>query len=142
MYLHHMAEKVAARLRKHQLEAQTYFIGVRIKDGWITQKIQAHIATNDGQQIKRLVNTFLRDIWQGQGCSQVQITALDPKDQGYQLSLFEYHDTQREQINLVMDKINLRYGEFVLAPANLLHRSQMPNVIAPAWKPFGHRKTV
>ena len=78
MYLHHMAEKVAARLRKHQLEAQTYFIGVRIKDGWITQKIQAHIATNDGQQIKRLVNTFLRNIWQGQGCSQVQITALDP----------------------------------------------------------------
>jgi DNA polymerase-4 len=41
-----------------------------------------------------------------------------------------------------MDAINQRYGEFALTPARLLNRSSMPNVIAPAWKPFGHRKTV
>lgn len=142
MYLHHMAEKVAARLRKHQFEAQTYFIGVKTNQGWIAQKILNYMPTNDSQQIKKLVNTFLRNEWQKQGCSQVQITALDPKLEGHQLSLFENHDTQREQLNLAMDKINQRYGEFTLAPANLINRSEMPNVIAPAWKPFGHRKTV
>jgi DNA polymerase-4 len=41
-----------------------------------------------------------------------------------------------------IDAINFRYGEFALAPARLLFRSDMPNVIAPAWKPFGHRETI
>ena len=41
-----------------------------------------------------------------------------------------------------MDRINNRYGEFALTPARLLNRSTMPNVIAPAWKPFGHRQTI
>ena len=35
MYLIHMAEKVASRLRKHSLTAQKYFIGLRSKDGWV-----------------------------------------------------------------------------------------------------------
>jgi DNA polymerase-4 len=41
-----------------------------------------------------------------------------------------------------MDQVNQRYGEFILAPARLLNRSDMPNVIAPAWKPEGHRQTI
>jgi DNA polymerase-4 len=41
-----------------------------------------------------------------------------------------------------MDEVNRRYGEFALAPARLLGRSSMPNVIAPAWKPHGHRQTI
>ncbi|MGK0298717.1 MAG: hypothetical protein ACI9XC_002340, partial [Gammaproteobacteria bacterium] len=45
-------------------------------------------------------------------------------------------------LNRVMDNINKRYGEFTLARANLLNRSDMPNVIAPAWKPYGHRQTI
>jgi DNA polymerase-4 len=142
MYLHHMAEKVAARLRKHEFEAQVYFIGLKTNEGWIALKTQTHMPTSDSQQIKKLANAFLRNEWQRQGCSQVQITALNPKRAGYQMSLFKSQDTRRDQINLAMDKINQRYGEFTLAPANLINRSSMPNVIAPAWKPFGHRKTV
>jgi DNA polymerase-4 len=41
-----------------------------------------------------------------------------------------------------MDDINRDFGEFTLAPARLLKRSDMPNVIAPAWKPDGHRETI
>ena len=41
-----------------------------------------------------------------------------------------------------MDLINERFGEFKVAPAMLLNRSDMPNVIAPAWKPYGHRQTI
>ncbi|MFK8028517.1 MAG: DNA polymerase IV [Gammaproteobacteria bacterium] len=142
MNFHHMAEKVAARLRKHGFEAHNYFIGVLTDQEWIAKKMQTAMPTSDSQQIKKLVNIFLRNTWCKQGCFQVQITALDPKDQGHQLSLFGERDIKREQINLAMDNINQRYGEFTLAPANLLNRSEMPNVIAPAWKPFGHRKTV
>ena len=47
-----------------------------------------------------------------------------------------------DQSDAVMDAVNRRYGELVLAPARLINRSSMPNVIAPAWKPFGHRQTI
>ena len=45
-------------------------------------------------------------------------------------------------LNRALDLINERFGEFTIAPAKLLHRSDMPNVIAPAWKPYGHRQTI
>jgi len=49
---------------------------------------------------------------------------------------------KQQRVNAVMDAVNARYGEFALAPAQLLNRSSMPNVIAPAWKPYGHRQFI
>jgi DNA polymerase-4 len=141
MYLHHMAEKVATRLRKHDFEAQMFFIGFKTEQGWLAKKMKTMHPTCDSKEIKACANEVLA-YWSGQGCFQVQITALNPKDRGNQLLLFEKPDPKREQMNIAMDKINERYGEFTLAPAILLNRSNMPNVIAPAWKPNGHRKTV
>lgn len=142
MYLHHMAEKVAARLRKHNFEAQHFFVGFLTEQGWLAKKMKTEAPTDDSQPIKALANDLLRNYWKGQGCFQAQITAVDPKEHGNQLALFTKKDEKREQINQAMDRINERYGEFTIAPAILLNRSDMPNVIAPAWKPDGHRKTV
>jgi len=80
--------------------------------------------------------------WHGEGVHQVQLTALDPREEKGQIDLFEDEDIKHYQLNKTLDKINERYGEFTLAPANLLNRSDMPNVIAPAWKPYGHRQTI
>jgi DNA polymerase-4 len=132
IYLHHMAEKVATRLRKYGLEAQRFFIGFLTEQGWLAKKVKTVGPTNDSKEIKQLANNLLNEYWSGQGCFQVQITALDPKDLGNQLSLFSKKDIKRENINQTMDQINERYGEFSLAPAILLNRSDMPNVIAPA----------
>lgn len=77
----------------------------------------------------------------GQGVFQVQVTALDPTPTNLQQELFTECD-RSNPTDTVMDSINQRYGEFTLAPANLLGRSKMPNVISPAWKPFGHRETI
>jgi DNA polymerase-4 len=51
-------------------------------------------------------------------------------------------DPKRETLYSTLDEINDRYGEFTIAPAQMLHRSKMPNVISPAWKPYGHRQTI
>jgi DNA polymerase-4 len=72
----------------------------------------------------------------------VQVRALDPRDTATAVDLFDQPPEQRRRLNQAADKINNRYGEFTLAPARLMHRSSMPNVIAPAWKPFGHRETI
>ena len=141
-YLLHMSEKLCFRLRKHHLQAQHFFIGLRnYEQGWIGDKTKLVQATNDGKLLFRLCVFVLNQNWQRQGISQVQVTALDPKPEALQQDLFLTEEVNHE-LNQAMDNINIRYGEFTLAPARLIHRSQMPNVIAPAWKPEGHRETL
>ena len=141
-WLMHMSEKVGARLRRHRLQARTFFIGLRTAGGWAGGKLRTALPTDDGGEIMALCRTVLDDIWAGQGVHQVQVTALDPADTGSQLQLFDAMDAVQCEVNAVMDAVNRRYGEFALAPARLLNRSSMPNVIAPAWKPHGHRQTI
>ena len=141
-YLMHMSEKVGARLRRHRLEALTFHIGLRTADGWMGDRLRCALPTSDGREIMGLCRTVINEIWNGQGIHQVQVTALDPVDNGKQLELFDAMDDAQQEVNVVMDSVNRRYGEFCIAPARLLNRSSMPNVIAPAWKPSGHRQTI
>ena len=141
-YLLHMSEKLAARLRRHALTAQQFAIGLRARDGWLGAKARSDLPTNDGRIIMALCRTVLDTHWQGQGVHQVQVTALDPLPAHTQLELFGDNSGHQDAANAAMDAVNDRYGEFALAPARLLNRSSMPNVIAPAWKPFGHRQTI
>ncbi len=141
-YLLHMSEKVGTRLRRHGLQAATFFIGLRTAGGWVGGKLRCALPADDGREIMALCRRVMDEIWTGQGVHQVQVTALDPVPGGNQLELFDVLDEEQREVNAVMDEINRRYGEFALAPARLLGRSSMPNVIAPAWKPYGHRQTI
>lgn len=144
IYFLHMSEKVAARLRRHDMQAQRFFIGLRSRDAWIGGKLQLTEPSNDGKAIHGLCRFVMETLWQDEPVSQVQVTALDPQAAQRQLGLFP-HAANAElstALNDVMDKINQRYGEFTLAPARLLQRSTMPNVIAPAWKPNGPRQSI
>jgi len=143
MYLIHMAEKVAHRLRQHALAAQNYFIGLRTLDGWAgSNKLKTRCRTNDSRPVVELCRLVLRQHWQGEGIFQVQITALDPLPERGQIDMFSADDAKLYRLNQARDLINRRFGEFAVLPANLLLRSDMPNVIAPAWKPYGHRQTI
>ncbi len=141
-YLRHMSEKVAARLRRHHLEAQTYFIGLRAGDGWIGDRLRTTQPTHHAPPLFALCRFVMENLWRGEPVCQVQITALDPRPWRQQLDLFAEQDEGNSQIDEVMDRINRCYGELTVAPARLLQRSTMPNVIAPAWKPEGHRQTI
>ena len=143
MYLIHMAEKLGFRLRQHALAAQKYFIGLRTKDGWVgSNKLRTTFPTNDSRPIIELCHRVVHEFWRGEGVFQVQVTALDPRPAKGQTELFGNEEDRFHRLNKVMDDINNRYGEFTLTRAALLHRSEMPNVIAPAWKPYGHRQTI
>ena len=142
MYLIHMAEKVSFRLRQHALVAQKYLVGLRTQDGWIgNNKLKTRFPTSDSRPLVELCKQIVYQHWQGEGVFQVQVTALDPRPEKGQIDLFT-EESRFHQLNHVMDNINNRYGEFTLAPASLLNRSDMPNVIAPAWRPYGHRQTI
>ncbi len=141
-YLLHMSEKVAARLRRHGMQASRYFIGLRCNDGWIGGKFKTVLPCADSHSIMMLCEEVLDHYWQSRGIHQVQVTALDPRPADQQRELFDDSPSNASAVHAVMDRINQRYGEFTLAPARLLNRSTMPNVIAPAWKPHGHRQTI
>lgn len=140
-YLLHMSEKVSARLRRHNLEAQKFFIGLKTREGWIDNKLHLANPDNDGRAIYRLCRTVVSEQWKGETVRQVQVTALDPRT-SQQMDLLSANNTHQAETNAAMDRINQRFGEFALSPARLLNRSSMPNVIAPAWKPDGHRQTI
>lgn len=142
-YLLHMATKLGTRLRKHNLQAQSFFMGVRhLKKGWLGTHASLSCATHDSQIIYQLGLAILNQCWDGEPVMQIQVTALDPKPAHMQYDFFETFSLQKEKLHRVIDTINQRYGEFAIAPATLLMRSTMNNVIAPAWKPFGHRQTL
>ena len=142
-YLQHMAEKVGARLRKYNLESKTFFIGVRSYAwGWMGERCSLSHPSNDGQKIYRLGREILKEHWDGSGLFQIQITALDPVITHVQKELFSTEESSAEKLNNIMDKINSKYGNHTIIPAPLLNRTKMNDVIAPAWKPSGVRKSV
>ena len=130
-------------MRRFDMEAKTFWIGLRTDNGWLGSKSRLSEFSNDQRQIYQLGLTVLNLYWQGEGIHQIQITALDPQPAAMQMDLFSVQNNNtKKQLNCAMDNINERYGEMTLAPARLLNRSDMPNVIAPAWKPDGLRQTI
>jgi DNA polymerase-4 len=144
-YLQHMSVKVCARLRRYNFEAQHYFIGLRSTDGWLGNKLKLTHPGNDSRPLFNLCRYVLQHYWHGEGVFQVQVTALDPQPAELQQDLFNEPTINRQlqsQLNRMIDDVNERYGEMCLTPARLLNRSEMPNVIAPSWKPKGHRQSI
>ncbi len=144
VYLQHMSEKVGSRLRRHNLQTSKFFIGILSQHGWIGGKMKTEYPTNDGQKIMDLCQQLLDKQWHGEGINQIQVTAIHPKQSNQQLDFLENKKqwSSSHEKNSVMDAINQRYGDLTIAPSNLIHRSSMPDVIAPAWKPYGHRRTI
>lgn len=142
-FLMHMCEKLGARLRHHEFRAQHFFAGVLNRDiGWYGSTGKTIQASNDSKEIFELASFLIHQHWNGEPVSHVQVTALDPDNAGLQMDFLKKPDEKRESLYQAVDAINDRYGEFTIAPAPLIFRSAMPNVIAPAWKPYGHRQTI
>jgi DNA polymerase IV len=135
-YLQHMSEKLAARLRRHESAAQTFFAGFKnSQHEWLSNKYKLPYPSDDGKIIYHLAKKMLNTYWQGNtAVLQVQITALDPAPYMIQPDLFLSPDKRRGEINKTIDQINQRYGELMISPAKLLDRSEMPNVIGPCQK--------
>lgn len=140
--LEHMAHKVATRLRRHRLEAQQFFIGLKTDAGWIGGRFLTHEPTDDARPIVSLCRRLLKDAWFGQSVLQVQVTALDPGLADIQPGLFDAQEPRRAPVNRAVDEVNRRFGTLAVGPATLLGRSAAADVIAPAWRPHGYRHTV
>jgi DNA polymerase-4 len=142
-FLMHMCEKLGARLRHHRFKAQHFFAGLLHNEfGWLGSKGKSIQPINDSNEIFRLASFLIYQKWKGEPVFQIQVTALDPSGAGFQMDFFSKANSKREFLYDALDEINDKYGEFTITPVSMLYRSQMPNVISPAWKPYGHRQTI
>jgi DNA polymerase IV len=144
IYIQHMVEKVAQRLRRHQLQGQHFFAGVRsyLDGSWLGGRFALAAPCNDGKLLFKSAKKIIFSQWGNTPLSQVQFSVLDPKPESMQLELFTERPAITDELNHTIDAVNQRFGELALSPARLINRSDMPNVIAPAWKPDGHRQTI
>lgn len=140
----YMAEKVAWRLRHNHMYAGIFFIGMYAANwGWLAIKYKTLEATNDGKQIYFGCKKLLQDFPNSGIITQIQVTALNPQAHFKQLSLFDTEESKNhEQLNIIIDSINQKFGDFTVSRASLLNKTKMPNVIAPAWRPSGIRKSI
>jgi DNA polymerase-4 len=148
IYLRHMCEKVAARLRRSRMQAGRLFIALRCAPPAAAETLAAlydvPYGTPDGRAFFEYARRLLAARWRGEAVTHVQVTALKLRAADGQLALFAPATVEERLARRLetLDRINARYGAFTLAPATLLERSTMPDVIAPSWRPQGHRRYI
>jgi len=138
-YYQHMSERVAARLRKHNMVSDKFFIAWQGYDDAFSTTANSH-ATNDGNLIFDLCKTFLNDHWKKQNVFSIQVTAIEPHVDVGQSDLFSI--PENKQLNKAIDAINGKFGKNVVRKGLMINDLETPDVISPAWKPTGHRQTI
>ena len=143
-YLRHMCEKVAVRLRRLDMQAGKLYVGLRtaVPDSGHEAVLAIAHGAPDGRRFFEHARTLFRERWHGEAVIQVQVTATHLHNTSGQLELFTPDEVRTIQRFAAIDGINRKYGEFTISPATILDRSSMPNVIAPAWRPDGHRQHI
>ena len=137
-----MSVKLSRRLRESGYESKIFAIGIKIKAGWIQKKIKLEYPTSNQSTIFALCVQYLNMFDNSIGIYQIQVTATNPIQKNIQADLFN-KESEHSNYLKVVDDINSRFGKDIVRPARL--KSDVydsPDVIAPAWRPNGHRKSV
>ena len=137
-----MSVKLSRRLRNSGYESNKFSVSIKIKAGWVQKKIKLEQPTCDQFVIYSLCELYLGMFDKNVGIYQVQVTAINPVQKNIQTNLFG-SQTEQENYMSVVDSINQRFGQDIVRPARLKSDvSDSPDVIAPAWRPKGYRKSV
>ncbi len=137
-----MSVKLSKRLRSSGYESNKFLIGIKIRAGWIEKKIKLQYATYDQFIIFNLCKTYIGMLDDNIGIYQIQVTAVNPIKKNTQADLFNQETNQNNYL-AAMDRINNKFGENAITPARLKSEDHdSPDVIAPAWRPNGYRKSV
>ena len=138
-----MSNKLALRLRKSNYESNIFLIGIKIKAGWIQKKIKIEKATCNRSDIFNICLSYLNLFDKNTGIYQVQVTALNPLKKNTQMDIFSEDNDKSQILDQVLENIYDKFGPDTINPARLISdHTDSPDVIAPAWRPSGHRKSV
>jgi DNA polymerase-4 len=138
-----MANKLSLRLRKSNYESNIFLIGVKIKAGWVQKKIKLEKPTYNQSDIFNMCLFYLNLFDKNIGIFQVQVTALNPVRKNIQSDIFNQEKNENLILEQALDNISDKFGPNAIKPARLMSDDKdSPDVIAPAWRPAGYRKSV
>ncbi len=138
-----MSTKLSLRLRKSNYESNIFLISLKIRAGWIQKKIKLKTPTCNQINIFNLCMFCLSMFDNSIGIYQVQVTALKPSKQNVQKDLFNQKEDNNATLDSALDSITEKFGQDIIKPARLKNdETDSPDVIAPAWRPKGYRKSV
>tara|TARA_Y100000768_G_scaffold385192_1_gene370797 strand:- start:14695 stop:15912 length:1218 start_codon:yes stop_codon:yes gene_type:complete len=138
-----MSAKLSSRLRKSNYESNIFLIGIKIKAGWIQRKMKLEKPTHNQNDIFNLCRIYLNMFDKNIGIYQIQVTALNPNEKNRQNDFFNQNNKDNSILDRALDRINDRFGQDTVKPARLKSEdTDSPDVIAPAWRPDGFRKSV
>ncbi len=137
-----MSVKLSKRLRESGYESKKFLVCMKIKAGWIQKKINLQYATCDQSEIFEFCKLYLDMLDKNIGIYQVQVTAISPVQKNIQPDFFDLQNKHNNPLSVV-DDINKKFGHDIVRPARLKPDNyDSPDVIAPAWRPKGYRRSV
>ena len=144
-YLSYMAFKLSCRLQQNGLWARKIWVGLSTMGAHHGIEFPLQIASHDYPLLQKLVEIVLSQCWSADRSYQkIQITATE-LTRCRQPDLFSleksYTGKHQQELDKLLNKVNDKYGFSALRPASLQALSS-PDVIAPSWKPSGHRQTI
>jgi DNA polymerase-4 len=117
-YLVHMAAKLASRLHQEGYYASVFIIAMRTpQKNWIKSTITHTVRYHIYESLVGMIQHFMRDKWQGEIISQVQITAAKLQVDE-QLDLFAQQ--QQADLQRTIQEINTKYNKNVITYARIL----------------------
>tara|TARA_B100000524_G_scaffold173826_1_gene89172 strand:- start:659 stop:1075 length:417 start_codon:yes stop_codon:yes gene_type:complete len=136
-----MSNKVAKRLRAHKYVCNSFMIGLKIKDGWLSKKYKISKYTHHDKDIFELCLTLINSFCiKKNGIYQVQVTATNLRPVNVQKDMFIDNQNNLNNIDYVIDDVNNKFGNLTLRPARLSTQLETPDVISPSWRPEGCKK--
>jgi DNA polymerase-4 len=117
-----MSDAVAARLRRHNLQARTVALKLRYKDfTTITRQETLSEPTDSGPVIYGQVLTLFEAAWDRRRPVRLLGVGTGGLCQpAHQFRLFEQQDRRQEQLEAALDRIRERFGEHAIQRASLL----------------------
>jgi DNA polymerase-4 len=138
-----LSERVGRRARRYGYKGKKIALTVRYADfNTFTRQMTLPGSTNDTGEIYRSAVAILDGIHLRKSVRLFGITLSSLGKDGSQMSLFQDPEQdKRAAMAKAMDAVNDKFGECSITFASTIGKEEDHNVISPAWRPSGVRKS-
>ncbi len=138
-----LSERVGRRARRYGYKGKKIALTVRYADfNTFTRQITLPASTNDTGEIYRSAVAILDGIHLRKSVRLFGISLSSLGKNGNQMSLFQNQEQdKRAAMAKAMDAVNDKFGEQSITFASTISEKKDHNVISPAWRPSGVRKS-
>ena len=138
-----LSERVGRRARRYGYKGKRVTLTVRYADfKTFTRQTTLPASTNDTGEIYRSALSILDGIRLRARVRLLGISLSSLGSEGGQMALFQEGDHEkRAALAKAMDAVNDKFGERAITFAKSISQEKEQNVISPAWRPSGVRKS-